>query len=52
MLKYFKVSKITATFGISEAKNDLELKHILANADKALYKAKENGRNQIVLSKD
>lgn len=46
----FKVRKITASFGISEAKNDLELKDILAKADKALYKAKENGRNRIVLS--
>lgn len=47
----FKVRKITASFGISEAKNNLELKDILASADKALYKAKENGRNQVVLSK-
>lgn len=45
----FKVRKITASFGISEAKQNLHLKDILANADKALYKAKENGRNQIVL---
>lgn len=47
----FKVRKITASFGVSEANNNLELKDILANADKALYKAKENGRNQVVLSK-
>lgn len=46
----FKCRKITASFGISEAKNKLKLKNILANADKALYEAKENGRNQIVLS--
>ncbi len=44
----FKIKKITASFGISEAKRDLNLKDILANADKALYKAKQNGRNQIV----
>ncbi len=48
--KDFKVRKVTASFGISVAKNDLILKDILANADKALYKAKENGRNQVVLS--
>ncbi|WP_083568555.1 diguanylate cyclase [Arcobacter sp. LA11] len=46
----FKVRKITASFGVSEAHNNLELKDILANADKALYKAKENGRNQVILS--
>lgn len=46
----FEVRKITASFGISEARNELVLKDILANADKALYKAKENGRNQVVLS--
>jgi polar amino acid transport system substrate-binding protein len=46
----FEVRKITASFGISEARNELALKDILANADKALYKAKENGRNQVVLS--
>ena len=48
----FKVRKVTASFGISEAKKELTLKDILANADKALYKAKENGRNQIVLSQN
>ncbi len=46
----FKVKKITASFGISEANNNLVLKDILSNADRALYKAKENGRNQVVLS--
>lgn len=48
--KNFKIKKVTASFGVSVAKNDLELKDILANADRALYKAKENGRNQVVLS--
>ena len=48
----FKLRKITASFGISEGKKELTLKNILANADKALYKAKENGRNQIVLYKN
>ncbi len=47
--KEFKLCKITASFGISKAENNLELKDILANADHALYKAKKNGRNQIVL---
>ncbi len=47
--KKFKPCKITASFGVSEALNKLELKDILANADRALYKAKKNGRNQVVL---
>lgn len=50
--KNFKVKKITASFGISIARNDLELKDILTNADRALYSAKESGRNKIVLSKN
>lgn len=44
----FKIRKITASFGVSEAKKNLEIKNILANADNALYKAKQQGRNQVV----
>lgn len=44
----FGIRKITASFGVSEAKKDLDLKYILANADNALYKAKHGGRNQVV----
>ena len=45
----FKIRKITASFGVSEAKKNLDIKDILSNADIALYKAKELGRNQVVL---
>lgn len=37
---------ITASFGIAEVQNDL--KPAIINADKALYRAKANGRNQVV----
>lgn len=39
---------ITVSIGISQnIKNDESLDSIIARADKALYKAKENGRNQV-----
>jgi len=44
----FEIRKVTASFGVSEAKKELEIKNILANADNALYKAKQGGRNQVV----
>jgi len=46
----FKIRKITASFGVSEAKKKLTLKDTLANADNALYKAKRQGRNQVVIA--
>lgn len=46
----FKIRKITASFGVSEAQKNLTLKEILANTDNALYKAKQQGRNQVVLA--
>jgi diguanylate cyclase (GGDEF)-like protein len=46
----FKIRKITASFGVSEAQKNSTLKEILANADNALYRAKQQGRNQVVLS--
>ncbi|APW65976.1 MULTISPECIES: transporter substrate-binding domain-containing diguanylate cyclase [Arcobacteraceae] len=44
----FKIRKITASFGVSEASKNLDIKNILAKADDALYKAKQQGRNQVV----
>lgn len=44
----FKIRKITTSFGVSEARKDFDIKDILANADIALYKAKEKGRNAVV----
>ena len=42
--------KITVSIGVSEVNKQTESVHqLFENADKALYKAKENGRNQISL---
>jgi diguanylate cyclase (GGDEF)-like protein len=39
------VCQITASFGISGYTKDEDVEHIVYRADKALYEAKENGRN-------
>lgn len=46
----FKIRKVTASFGVSEATTDTTIKDVLANADKAMYNAKQNGRNQVICS--
>jgi diguanylate cyclase (GGDEF)-like protein len=46
-----EVDKITASFGISEYQAEDVEKTIFHRADEALYKAKENGRNQVVTVK-
>lgn len=40
---------ITGSFGIAELNTGEELKNLLKRADRALYKAKENGRNRVEL---
>ena len=42
-----KSIKLTASFGIAQYKDDYSLEEIIKRADTALYKAKENGRNQL-----
>lgn len=46
---FTKVGKITASFGVSTCRKDDDAESIVDNADKALYKAKENGRNQVCI---
>lgn len=41
--------QITASFGISEFAKGENVEEVFQRADKALYKAKENGRNQVQL---
>lgn len=43
-----KVGKKTMSLGIAQISEDLDLDNLINNADKALYFAKENGRNQVV----
>ena len=46
-----KQFNVTVSFGISESSIDnIELEEILDKADKALYNAKINGRNQVVVN--
>jgi len=49
------VSGLTASFGVASLKKKGEKddgSNLLKNADEALYTAKENGRNQVVIFKD
>lgn len=42
------VGKKTASFGVATCTEKDDIQSLIDNADKALYKAKENGRNQVV----
>mgnify|MGYP000229901631 CR=1 FL=1 len=44
--------KVTASFGICEINSDISLNRGLSLADKALYKAKQLGRNKVVCAHD
>lgn len=47
---FIEVGTITCSMGITEYKIDDNKKTIVDRADKALYKAKDNGRNQVIQS--
>jgi len=38
---------VTVSFGVADSTNKISVNHLIASADKALYKAKETGRNRI-----
>lgn len=42
--------QITCSFGVAEAKQNLSINNIIKKADDSLYKAKHNGKNQVVFS--
>lgn len=46
---FIEVPKVTISLGVVESNKDLSLDDLLQNVDKALYQAKENGRNQVVV---
>ena len=42
-----KGRKITASFGVTEAKREEPLEEVFTRADKALYRAKQEGKNRV-----
>ena len=44
------ISSITASFGVSQLTSDESAEQLVERTDKALYKAKDSGRNQIQIS--
>lgn len=51
MLVNDRVIKFTVSIGVGEKRNDeLSFEQVMARADKALYQAKEQGRNRVVVS--
>jgi diguanylate cyclase (GGDEF)-like protein len=43
------IGKKTASFGIAQIRNSESIETLVDRVDKALYAAKENGRNQVVI---
>ncbi len=44
---FYEVERVTISFGVSILKNEKNIDELIEKADKALYKAKQNGRNRI-----
>jgi len=51
MLLDGEVRGITVSIGVSHIKTFSNIENYISSADDALYKAKENGRNQLVVGK-
>ncbi|MGM0843617.1 MAG: GGDEF domain-containing protein [Bacillota bacterium] len=47
---YENINALTASFGVAELQGGDTLDSLLNRADKALYEAKNNGRNQVVMN--
>lgn len=50
--KIFQSIKITASFGIASMQDNLTKKELFKNCDKALYEAKNSGRDKVVVFSD
>lgn len=50
--KLVKTIKVTISIGVSQYENDLSSEDFANNADKALYEAKNNGRNRVIVYKN
>lgn len=44
--------KVTSSFGVSERCKEVDIDYLLTSTDKALYAAKESGRNRVCLSQE
>ena len=44
---FSRAKKITISAGVSDIETSIDVQSLIGNADKALYRAKENGRNRV-----
>lgn len=49
---YDLVGTVSASFGVAEWNHVEDARHLIARADKALYEAKQTGRNKVVRAED
>lgn len=49
---FAKVGRVTASFGVAQARPGENLRDLLDRADRALYNAKNSGRDRVVVSSD
>jgi hypothetical protein len=52
MLAIAAVPRFTASFGVSDSRNGAEFDDVVAAADKALMRAKKEGRDRIIYGVD